>query len=707
MDYFHAKRFLDTLPDWEKGEPPPGKPEDYLPRMRALLRRLGDPQARFNTIIVGGTNGKGTIASLLAALLQAGGHRVGLYSSPHLHTLRERIQLNGRLLDKDAWAEGVQRLYESSRDFSEEGLGGFTRYEALTGLAAAFFAAQQVTFAVFEVGLGGRFDAANAWDADMAILGPVALDHTDVLGDDLVGIAADKIRIARPHCPLITTAGQTPLVLDYIRRHSSQAQIKLFVVDAEGFTDPDGRTDMAFPALPERPRVYRENARLALAAAALVPATRLEVGRHLKAMAPQVLAQHQWPGRFERAQEKPLVILDGAHNPSAGHALVAELALLTPRWTFVIGVTAGHDATAMLQALQPIADKIFFSATDHPKAVAPDALAACAPKGLVGEVMPFYLQAFERALKDLGPDDALCITGSLYMVARAREYFNLPYERESINEDVALESLECLKTACLESGVDFRPVSANGQVVQVMGSGRPLFFLRNKNPFNDYVSAHLAEDKGYQYELFTQAGLLMPQTVLLFNPLADERFNRYKTHRSVEDMAVAVEAEFSFPLLVKKNRSSVSQGVYLERDGAALRQRLQELFENSGYSDNVVLVQDYVRGPEYRIVASQGELLLAYRKEGSPGVSDLNPLHGPDGQAVKVEDPSLLDNMRWLTAALAQSIDLGFYAIDLIAAADGLYVLEVNPNPFCYFYNRSNGREDFVGIYKYLLRKYV
>lgn len=701
MDYFHAKRFLDALPDWEKGDLPPGSTADYLPRMRALLVCLDDPQKQFKTIIVGGTNGKGTIASALAALLCDAGYQVGLYSSPHLHTPRERIQVNGLLLGKDDWARGLQQLYEKSRDFGHKGLGGFTRYEALTGLAALLFSDKKVEFAIFEVGLGGRFDAANAWDAVMAILGPIALDHTDVLGDDLVGIAADKIQIARPHCPLLTGADQSPPVLDYIRSYSAQEQIKLFLVDDVGIAGPEGGIPITFPILAERAQVYCQNARLALAAAHVL------VGERLSTKVSQVLVQHQWPGRFERLPQRPLVILDGAHNPSACHALVAELALLAPRWTFVLGCTTGHDAAGMLEALEPLANKILFSATDHPKAVAPDMLATYAMPGLVSEIVPFYTQAFERALEDMDSDGALCITGSLYMVARAREYFNLPYERENINEDVALESLECIKIACQQSALAYQPMSANGQVVQVVTATRPLFFLRNKNPFNDYVSAHLAEDKAYQYELFLQAGLTLPQTMFLFNPLADERFNRYKTHQSIETMVMAVEAEFSFPLVVKKNRSSVSQGVFLEQDGTALRARLQEICENSGYTDNVFLIQAYVAGPEYRIVASQDELLLAYRKDGEQCIDgNLNPLHRPDGRAVKVEDPTLLAKMCRLTATLAKAVNLGFYAIDLIVAADGLYILEINPNPFCYFYNRSNGREDFIGIYKKLLKQY-
>jgi len=713
MDYLRAKRYLDTLPDWERGRGVEGPLEDYLPRMRALLRRLGDPQQTFRSIIVGGTNGKGTVSSLLAALLESSEHRTGLYTSPHLHTQRERIQVGGHLLDRDCWAAGLTELYDRTRGFADEGLGPFSRFEALTGLAALLFASEHAEFGVFEVGLGGRYDATNAWGGEVAVLTSISLDHTEVLGDDLLGIAADKLCISRSQRPLFTTGDQTPEVLDHIRRHCAGQAIPLSVCVAESEAEPDSETGATIssypwaPALdPARPRTFVENARLAIAVAVHLAGEELTASR-----AQRTTEAHVWPGRFERAGQEPLVLLDGAHNPAAAAGLAEDLRGLGTDWTVVIGATHGHDADGVVGALAPVAERFIFTSFDHPRAVAADALCRAAPVAVASQAAPSMEGALSGALERAGPEGRVCVTGSLHLVARAREYFGLPFERKGIGEDVALESLQCLELACQRLGIPWERVSADGNLVRVCAPRRPVFFMRNKHPFNDYAAARVAEDKGYQQELFEGAGLPVPQALQVFNPFADDRFDRYRTHGSVEEAAADIEAHLEFPVLIKKYRSSGSQGVHLVHGREQARDRLQSIFENSSFLDNLVLVQAFVAGPEYRIVATQGELLVAYEKqsdatdEGAPG--DLNPLHHASGRAVRVEGGELLTSMRDLTSRVAEVVDLGFYAIDLIHGAEGFQILELNPNPFCYYYNHSNGRTEFIGVYERLLEKYL
>ena len=693
MDYFRAKRYLDALSDWEVGRPAPGPLADYLPRMRALLTRLGRPQTRFRSVIVGGTNGKGTVASLLAAILKAHGHKAGLYTSPHLHTQRERIRIDGEILGKEQWAAAVSHLDDCTRDFGREALGSFSKFEALTGLAAYLFAQQGVEFGVFEVGLGGRYDATNAWDSERAVLTAIGLDHVDLLGNTLGEIAADKLHIARPGRALITTAEQAPEVMDLLRRTCAMREVELQVAG----------TEWHLGQLTGRPATYAENARLALEAAqGLVRGLEGEVAH-------QVVAAHRWPGRFEVAQEKPRVLLDGAHNPAAAAALAGELQRLSEDWVLVVGAGAGHDAAGILRALAPVARRVLLTSSHHPRALAPAVLAHLAPDRLAVEQVPASSQALERALALAGRKGRVCVAGSLHLVARAREFFALPGERDGITEDMALENLACVAEAGRRRGLVCEWISDDGTRLKLSGGRRPLRFWRNKHPFNDYVEARLAEDKAYQYEDFAAAGLPVPDTLKLFNPLADARFDRYKTHASVAEIVAEVVARFEFPLLVKKCHSSLAQGVFLERNAASLGQRLEALFANSAFLDNIALVQQYVAGPEYRIVASRDELLLAYRKESESvdADGDLNPLHQPTGRAVRVEDAALLRQMQELTAQVAQVYTLGFYAIDLIRSAAGFSIIEINPNPMCYAYNRDNGRQDFIGLYEQLLKRFA
>ncbi len=702
MDYSRGKRFLNTLQDWERDGTAAGTPDHYLPRMRALLRGMGNPQKDFASVIVGGTNGKGTVAGVLAALLQACGRHTGIYTSPHLHTIRERIRTDGSILEKDDWAKGIADLYDRTRGFEAEGYGSFTRFEALTALAASIFARARVEFGVFEVGLGGRYDATNAWDAGVAVLTSIDLDHTEVLGDTVEEIALDKLEISRPGRPLFTSAAQKPEVLSLLRRECRKRGVDLRVVcDGTGGGWADISETLALAKMPERGSVFRNNARLALA-----------VGRYLlgdeltKPRIGEALSGLELPGRFEVAQQSPRVVLDGAHNPAGATALAHDLGRISKRWTFVVGVNAGHDAGGILEAIRPLAKTVILTRSDHPKALPVDVLRRSLPAGVSACCAPDVVEALGRA--GLREGDPVCIMGSLHLIGKARESLGLPCERDGFGEDLHRESLTCLANACGNLGLRLERASEDGNLVCIRPpGGGPVYFLRNRHPFNDYVAARLAEDKAYQYELFTRAGLPVPVTIVAFNPFADERFSRYRTHASVDAVVEDVERRLSYPVVVKRNLGSLAQGVFLERDRRALKNRLQTLFENSGFLDNLVLVQAYTAGPEYRILAARDEVLLAYEKAGGSPDGDLNPLHGATGSAKRVEAPELVEGLSELATAVSGVIGLGFYAIDVIQSAAGFQVIEINPNPMCYFYNLHNGRADFVDIYERLLGRHL
>ena len=689
MDYFRSKRFLDTLSDWEKGNPFFGPLENYLPRMRALLRRLDNPETSFRSMIVGGTNGKGTVSNLIAELLLDAKISVGLYTSPHLHTERERIRINGTLLTKEVWAESLTKMQIALEGFEKEGLGALSRFEVLTGLAVLTMAEADVKWGIFEVGLGGRFDATNAWDSELSVLTRIGLDHVGVLGDTLSEIAAEKICIGRSGNLMFTPVSQTDEVTTFLRKKSSGLGIKLKFVDSIHI---DGK-----------PSFFCENAGLACS---VVQSIGLDFSTIRQS---RVIDETHWPGRFEWVSKSPPVLLDGAHNPQAAQVLAENLRAYTPKWNVVIGSSTGHDVIGILAELAPLTTRFIITASDHPKAEKVENIVRCVPEQVPIEIVKDFRNAFSRGRELANLDDeGLCVTGSLHLIARAREYFELPFDSDSITEDMALENLNCLKEACSRLGIVCDPCNKDATLRRIISKSKPFYFWRNKHPFNDYMSGRIAEDKAFQYDLFSEAGLPTPHTKQIFNPYADFRFNRYKDFATIDEIVEDLSMYFSFPLVIKKARSSLSQGVYIAQDASGLILQLRQVFEQSGYADNVFVVQEYIVGEEYRVVASQGEILLAYLKEGTIGENhDINPLHQRDGKAVPLESGRLYEDFSNLTTRIFEVIDLGFYAFDLILSDSGPKILELNPNPFCYFYNKTNGRSDFISIYEQLIEKFI
>jgi dihydrofolate synthase/folylpolyglutamate synthase len=660
--------------------------------MRRLLALLGNPEAAYRSVIVGGTNGKGTTASFLGHLLKSSGERVGLYTSPHLHSIRERVQVDGRPIEREVWADAVAQLQSVSFQFEDAGFGAFTKFEALTAIAALQFKKDEVTIGVFEVGLGGRYDATNAWDSEVSVLTSVQKDHTEILGNTLEIIAEDKLEIIRSGRSLFTPRDHGAEVCETIRRVCEAKDVSVHWIDTE--------KECALPT--ETPTWLTRNKGLAVAVAQ-------SLMNRVDEVLDEAVESYAWPGRFEVATTSPSLVLDGAHNPAAADALLQALKSKARAWRFVVGISDGHDAKGLIETLAPIATEFVFVSSDHPRAIPSADLIRHAPAGTQVRLLGKGLEALKSELTDSvsGP---ICVTGSLRLVAMAREALGLVEEREGISEDVLLESLRCLELAADRLGVVIYTASEDGNVVRVDGSNRSQYFLRNKHPFNDYVSARLAEDKAYQYELFLNAGIRVPYTMKLFNPYADERFNRYQGHASVDEHVEEIEAQISYPLLVKRNLGSFAQGVYLEHNREGLEERLELLFRHSGYLNNILICQSFVAGREYRAVATGGDVHLVYEKQRpltAEAGGDMNPLHRPGGTALRVTDPDLFKSFGKIAESIGEVLNLGFYAIDAIAGLDGLSVLEVNPNPVCYFYNESNGREDFVRIYERLLRAFV
>lgn len=437
LDYIHNfdDPYLAALRDH-------GKQTWGLDGVRALLARLGDPHLAYPTIHVAGTKGKGSTCAFIARGLMESSLKTGLYISPHLQDWRERIQINGAPIGKAALA----RLVEDAQPHLEG--APLSTFEVATALALWHFARERCDAAVIEVGLGGRLDATSVVDPIVAVITSLSLDHTQLLGNTLAEIAAEKAAIIKPRTPVVS-APQEPEALAVVETRAQAQGSRLVLVGrdwhyevikaawegADALIGGDGGMQNYHVGLPGLFQV--ENATVALAALHEVRQAGLPV---TEAGCSAGLAQIHWPGRMERVSRQPTVVLDGAHNPYSVRRLVESLELLleeegrTVRPTFVFGCMADKDIAGMLEALLPAARRVILTQANMARAAAPPDLLARALEVadrardsgaawltyLDLSTAPTVAEALRAALTALGSDDVLCVTGSLAVVGEAR-----------------------------------------------------------------------------------------------------------------------------------------------------------------------------------------------------------------------------------------------------------------------------------------------
>jgi dihydrofolate synthase/folylpolyglutamate synthase len=390
-----------------------------LDRIEALLSAIGNPERSMILAQIAGTNGKGSVSAMLAAIVRATGRRVGLYSSPHLVDLRERIQVDGRLIPEANLADGVDALGTLIARLDA------TMFEALTALALDHFAHEGVEVAVLEVGLGGRLDSTTVGRPAVEVITSIDYDHQAYLGTTLEAIAGEKAAIIRSGVAI--SARQEPAAEVVVARRAAEAGIPLLVeghdvrvrvrrasldgqwLDLEG---PGWRIDDVRCALLG---VFQPgNALLAATAARVLGADDAAIRRGLGATS--------WPGRFQLIRRSPHVIVDGAHNPAGARALAASLKTYVPgeRVTFVIGTSDDKDKAGILDALLPLARRVIFVAADHPRSASAKALAALARRlpsgeGVPVETAPSPPEALRMAVAD-PQTTTVCVAGSLFLI---------------------------------------------------------------------------------------------------------------------------------------------------------------------------------------------------------------------------------------------------------------------------------------------------
>jgi len=410
MTYAEAVARLLALRGGEHAGMRPG-----LERIETLLEALGNPERRYTLVQVAGTNGKGSVAAMLAAILKADGRRVGLYTSPHLVSFRERIRVDGEAIAEDDVADGFDAIATLVARLDA------TMFEASTALALDHFAREAVDVAVLEVGLGGRLDATTVGTPAVTALARIDLDHQEVLGATLAAIAAEKAAIIRSG--VAVSAAQAPEAADVLIARAAAVGVPLLMEGRElsvrvRARDLDAQTiDAAGPGwrleglrMPLLGVYQPSNALVALAAARTLGVR--------DAACREGLARARWPGRFEvlRARDR-IVVLDGAHNPAGAAALAASLTEWfgdTPL-TLVFGALRDKDAPGMLAALAPRARRLIFTASSSPRAARPEALRDAAPAGAAVELADSAPEALALAARE-PRTPILCVAGSLSLL---------------------------------------------------------------------------------------------------------------------------------------------------------------------------------------------------------------------------------------------------------------------------------------------------
>lgn len=413
-----------------------------LERMAFLLDALGHPERRLRILHVAGTNGKGSTCAMLTAILQAAGYRTGLYTSPHLVRYEERIRLDGAPIPGGRLAALIDRLKGIIDRAVREGLEHPTEFEVGTAAMYAYFAEAGAEVVVQETGLGGRFDATNLVAAPLvSVITPIGLDHRDRLGDTPAAIAAEKAGIIKAGVPVVS-APQPPEAAAVLAEAAARAGSRLVRVGAESCegaevcvrgveasaeaTRLDYRglaADLPGLRLGLLGRHQAANAACALAAAELLRERGLDLP---EAALRAGLAAARWPARLEVLARRPLLVLDGAHNPDGAAALRRALGELWPRRRFILiaGVLADKDVGGIVAELAAAAVRAVATRPPSPRALPPEDLARrLEAAGCPAEVQPDPAAAVARALALAGPEGAVCAAGSLYLAGEVRRLF--------------------------------------------------------------------------------------------------------------------------------------------------------------------------------------------------------------------------------------------------------------------------------------------
>jgi len=366
---------------------------------------MGNPQDALSCVHISGTNGKGSTAAFLESILRGSGMKVGLYTSPHLVDVRERIQIGRGMISPESFSSLVERIREALPDDRM-----LSYFEFLTLISFVHFRDEGVDIAVYETGLGGRLDATNLINPKVSIITPISFDHVRHLGGSLKEIAAEKCGIIKRGVPTVV-AYQPPDVMEVVRRFCDDVGSPLCLATPDEVDTPLGLAG----------EHQRQNASCAVEAAGLLT----QAGFSVSGVG-EALADTRWPGRLETVQKKPRVVLDGAHNASGAEALASFVRESFPRErsVLIMGVLADKDLSGMVRPLAPLFREVVCVPAPSERSASPkDISAAARSSGARIRTETELGAALDSTMKDLKEDDVLVVSGSLTIVGWAKSYF--------------------------------------------------------------------------------------------------------------------------------------------------------------------------------------------------------------------------------------------------------------------------------------------
>ena len=406
-----------------------------------LMQHLGNPERKFRSIHVAGTNGKGSVSHMLASVLMQAGYKVGLYTSPHLVDFRERIRINGQMIPE----QKVTTFVEQHRDFMQTLQLSF--FEMTVGLAFDYFAAEQVDVAVVEVGMGGRLDSTNVITPDLCVITNIGFDHTQFLGDTLPKIAAEKAGIIKPHVPVVI--GEThPETRPVFEQRATEMQAPIYFADNSYSILPipehaSPTAALTFPTLKFivhtlSPQVTINSSRfvcpltgsyqlknlatLFRALDLLVSVGYTLTAQHVRDGIARVIEDTGFHGRWEKMDEQPLTICETAHNADGVSAMLEKLSEIPYRHLHLIyGCVNDKDFRKILRMLPQERTSYYYTQPSVPRALPVEQLVEAAQElGMPGKAFPHVGEAITAARRAADPrHDLVLVTGSIFLVADA------------------------------------------------------------------------------------------------------------------------------------------------------------------------------------------------------------------------------------------------------------------------------------------------